>query len=66
LRRQRDAGALGALSPGKRGPKIVAPNPLTIEVARLQRTNDRLTQRLARAETIIDIQKNLLGSAARL
>ena len=58
-RRQRDAGALGALSPGKRGPKIAAPNPLTIEVAQLQRTNDRLTQRLARAEAIIDIQKKV-------
>src|ERR1039458_9868034 len=26
-RRQRDAGALGALSPGKRGPKTATPNP---------------------------------------
>jgi transposase len=56
-RRQRDAGALGALSPGKRGPKIGTSNPLTIEVAQLQRTNARLTQRLARAEAIIEIQK---------
>ena len=31
-RRQRDAGALGALSPGKRGPKTATPNPLTTEV----------------------------------
>ena len=30
-RRQCDSGALGALSPGKRGPKIAAPNPLAIE-----------------------------------
>ena len=28
-RRQRDAGALGALSLGKRGPKTATPNPLT-------------------------------------
>ena len=47
-RRQRDVGALGALSPGKRGPKTAAPNPLTIEVAQLQRTNDRPTQELLR------------------
>jgi hypothetical protein len=32
----------------------------------LQRNNARLTQRLARAEAVIDIQKNELGSAARL
>jgi hypothetical protein len=35
-------------------------------VAALQRDNARLAQRLTRAEAIIDIQKNLLGSAARL
>ena len=57
-RRQRDAGALGALFPGKRGPKTATPNPLTTEVILLQRTNARLTQRLARAEAIIDIQKS--------
>ena len=58
-RRQRDAGALGALSPGKRGPKTATPNPLTTEVILLQRNNARLTQRLARAEAIIDIQKKV-------
>jgi len=58
-RRQRDAGALGALSPGKRGPKTATPNPLTTEVILLQRTNARLAQRLARAEAIIDIQKKV-------
>ena len=56
-RRQHDAGALGALSPSKRGPKTATPNPLTTEVILLQRTNARLTQRLARAEAIIDIQE---------
>ena len=56
-RRQPDAGALGALSPGKRGSKAATPNPLIIEVILLQRTKARLTQRLARAEAIIDIQK---------
>jgi hypothetical protein len=43
------------VSPAKRGPKTPTPNPLVTEVAQLQRTNARLTQRLARAEAIIDI-----------
>ena len=58
-RRQRDAGAFGALVPGKRGPKIAEPNPLAAELALSQRNNARLTQRLARAEAIIDIQKKV-------
>ena len=58
-RRQRDAGAFGALVPGKRGPKTGDPNPLSSEVAILQRDNARLTLRLTRAEAIIDIQKKV-------
>jgi transposase-like protein len=58
-RRQRDAGAFGALSPSKRGPKTPEPNPLTAEMAQLQRENARLTRRLTRAEAIIDIQKKV-------
>jgi len=58
-RRQRDAGALSALAPGKRGPKTAEPNPLTAEMAVLQRDNARLTRRLAHAEAIIDIQKKV-------
>ena len=58
-RRQRDAGAFSALVPGKRGPRTVEPNPLSAEVAALQRNNARLTQRLARAEAVIDIQKKV-------
>ena len=58
-RRQRDAGAFGALIPGKRGPKTAEPNPLSAEIAALQRNNARLTQRLARAEAVIDIQKKV-------
>jgi len=58
-RRQRDAGAFGALVPGKRGPKIAEPNPFAAELALSQRNNARLTQRLARAEAIIDIQKKV-------
>ena len=58
-RRQRDAGAFCALVPGKRGPKTAEPNPLTVEMARLQRNNAHLTRRLVRAEAIIDIQKKV-------
>ena len=65
-RRQRDAGAFTALVPGKRGPKTAEPNPLSAEVTALQRDNARLALRLTRAEAIIDIQKNELGSVARL
>ena len=58
-RRLRDAGAFGALAPGKRGPKSADPNPFAAELALSQRNNARLTQRLARAEAIIDIQKKV-------
>lgn len=56
-RRQRAAGAFGALSPVKRGPKVAEPNPLAAEHAQLQRENRLLTKRLERAEAIIEIQK---------
>ena len=65
-RRQRDAGAIGGLSPVKRGPKTTDPTPLASELTRLQQDNARLTRRLTRAEAIIDIQKNGLGSVSRL
>jgi transposase-like protein len=58
-RRQRDAGAFAALSPVARGPKTAPVNPLAAEHARLLRDNKRLTERLERAEAIIDLQKKL-------
>jgi transposase len=58
-RRLRDAGAFGALVPGKRGPKLAEPNPFASELSSSRRDNARLTQRLARAEAIIDIQKKV-------
>ena len=58
-RRQRDAGAYGALVPARRGRKTAKVNPLTAELTLLQRDNARLTQRLARAEAIIDLQKKV-------
>ena len=58
-RRQRDAGAFGALTPARRGPKAAEPNPLGAEVALLQKNNAHLTRRLARADAIIAVQKKL-------
>jgi transposase len=58
-RRQRDAGAFGALTPVKRGPKTAVPNPLLAEAASLRKDNAHLTRRLARAEAIIVVQKKL-------
>jgi transposase len=58
-RRQRDAGAFRALAPATRGPKPAEPNPLTAEVALVQRDNARLALRLARAEAIIGVQKEV-------
>jgi transposase len=58
-RRQRDAGAFGALTPVRRGPKAAEPNPLAAEVALLRKDNAHLTRRLARADAIISVQKKL-------
>ena len=58
-RKQRDAGAFGALAPAKRGPKAAEPNPLAAKLAMAQRDNARLTLRLKRAEAIIDLQKKV-------
>src|ERR1700746_4063045 len=44
-RRQRDSGALGALTPTKRGPKPAVPNPLAAELAQAKRENARLGRR---------------------
>ncbi len=55
-RRQRDLGELDNLSPQKRGPK---PDPQALELARLQRENERLQARLRRAELIIEVQKKV-------
>jgi transposase-like protein len=55
-RRQRERGELDGLSPQKRGPK---PDPQAVELARLQRENERLQERLRKAELIIDVQKKV-------
>ena len=58
-RRQREAGTLGALTPARRGPKTLEANPLTAKIALLETNNAHLVRRLARAEAIIAVQKNL-------
>ena len=55
-RKQRELGELDGLAPRKRGPK---PDPQAIELARLRHENERLQERLRRAELIIDVQKKV-------
>jgi hypothetical protein len=47
------------LVPARRGRKTAKANPLTAELALLQRDNARLMLRLTRAEAIIDLQKKV-------
>ena len=56
-RKQRETGQLAALAPKKRGRQT---DPQAEELARLQRENSKLQNRLDRAELIIDAQKKLL------
>ena len=58
-RRQRDQGLLDVMSPKKRGRKKQEINPLSQEVARLQKENARLKNKLKQAETIIEVQKKI-------
>jgi transposase len=57
-RQERKSGILEGLAPQKRGPKSKA-NPLTAENQKLQRDNERLADRLRKAEIIIDVQKKV-------
>jgi transposase len=59
--RQREEGTLSALTPKKRGRKAQTPNPLASRVAELERENRKLKKAMKKAETIIEIQKNLLA-----
>jgi transposase-like protein len=58
-RRLREAGQLAGLAPKPRGRKPSAAQRQAAELARLQRENARLTERLRQAELIIDAQKKL-------
>jgi transposase len=58
-RRQQEAGALAALAPRQRGRKAQAALPEASRLHELERENAHLRQRLAQAETIIEVQKKL-------
>jgi hypothetical protein len=58
-RRQRDAGALSALAPKKRGRPATVTSPLARRVAELERDKAKLERRLKQAETIIEVQKKI-------
>jgi transposase-like protein len=63
-RRQRRQGGIDALTPKKRGPKVVV-SPLVKENREQQATIIRLTKKLKNAELIIEVQKKvaaLLGN----
>ena len=63
-RRQRKQGELDALTPKKRGPKVVI-SPLVKQNRELQAANARLLKKLKNAELIIEVQKKvaaLLGN----
>jgi transposase-like protein len=57
-RREREDGILEGLAPQKRGPKSKA-DPLADEIRKLKRDNERLTDRLRKAEIVIDVQKKV-------
>lgn len=55
-REQREQGSLNGLGGQRRGPRV---DPNAAELARLQRENKRLKEKLERAELIIDVQKKV-------
>jgi len=57
-RRERQAGILEALKPHKRGPRSEH-NPLAEETQKLRRQVGQLTEKLRKAEIIIDVQKKV-------
>ncbi len=58
-RRKRDQGQIGALSPKKRGPKPAPDATMVRELTRLRKQNQRLEQKLKKAELIIEVQKKV-------
>jgi transposase len=57
-RQERADGILDGLTPQKRGPKSKA-SPLATENQKLRRDNERLADRLRKAEIVIDVQKKV-------
>ena len=55
-RQRSQTGAAQGLATHKRGPKV---DPQAVELAALQRENERLRERLRQAELIIDVQKKV-------
>ncbi len=65
-RRLRGEGSLASLKPKRRGRKRKPNDEAAQKLEQLERENQRLTERLRQAETIIDVQKkvcDLLGIA---
>ncbi len=63
-RRARDRGELAALSSKPRGPQKPVVDPRDHQISALERENERLQARLARAEALLEVQKkvsHLLG-----
>jgi transposase len=58
-RKQRKVGTLAGLAPKRRGRKPEKKNPLADEVAKLQRENQSLKNKLRKAELVIDVQKKV-------
>jgi len=58
-RRARDKGILQAMTPRKRGRKLKEKNPLSGEVAKLQKEKQKLVNELKQAELIIEAQKKI-------
>ena len=57
-RRERQTGILKGLTPHKRGPKSKR-DPQEVEMQKLRRENQRLTEELRKAEIVIDVQKKV-------
>jgi transposase len=57
-RRERQAGILAALKPRKRGPRSEH-NPVAEENEKLRRQVGQLTEKLRKAEIVIDVQKKV-------
>ena len=58
-RRQRAAADLAALAPQRRGPKANPDRAEALQIAKLTRENERLSNQLEKARLVIDVQKKV-------